>query len=62
MKLVYIFLILEHPGPSQRLKKTIDIDTHKVLLKESGVNLTLTIVDTPGTQHKYLSYGFTLGQ
>jgi len=38
----------EHPGPSQRLKKTIDIDTHKVLLKESGVNLTLTIVDTPG--------------
>ena len=49
MKLIYIFLILEHPGPSQRLKKTIDIDTHKVLLKESGVNLTLTIVDTPGT-------------
>lgn len=48
MKLIYIFLILEHPGPSQRLKKTIDIDTHKVLLKESGVNLTLTIVDTPG--------------
>merc|ERR1712223_1815863 len=38
----------EHPGPSQRLKKTVDIDAHKVLLKESGVNLTLTIVDTPG--------------
>merc|ERR1712141_49806 len=42
------FLQIKHPGPSQRLKKTIDIDTHKVLLKESGVNLTLTIVDTPG--------------
>ena len=38
----------QYPGPSQRLKKTVDIDTHKVLLKESGVNLTLTIVDTPG--------------
>jgi len=24
------------------------VDTHKVLLRESGVNLTLTIVDTPG--------------
>ncbi len=24
------------------------VDTHKVLMKESGVNLTLTIVDTPG--------------
>merc|ERR1711884_483684 len=31
-----------------RLKKTVAIDTHKVLLKEKGVNLTLTIVDTPG--------------
>lgn len=38
----------EYPGPSQRLKKTVAIDTHKVLLKEKGVNLTLTIVDTPG--------------
>ena len=55
MKLIYIFLILEHPGPSQRLKKTIDIDTHKVLLKESGVNLTLTIVDTPGM---YIEFEF----
>ena len=53
MKLIYICLIVEHPGPSQRLKKTIDIDTHKVLLKESGVNLTLTIVDTPGTYIKF---------
>ena len=59
MKLIYIFLILEHPGPSQRLKKTIDIDTHKVLLKESGVNLTLTIVDTPGT---YIGFELTSNQ
>ena len=33
----------DYPGPSQRLKKTVAIDTHKVLLKEKGVNLTLTI-------------------
>jgi septin 7 len=38
----------EYPGPSYRLKKTVAIETNKVLLKESGVNLTLTIVDTPG--------------
>merc|ERR1711962_1270745 len=37
-----------HPGPSHRLKKTVQVETHKVLLKEGGVNLTLTIVDTPG--------------
>jgi len=37
-----------HPGPSQRLKKTVQVETHKVLLNEKGVNLTLTIVDTPG--------------
>ena len=41
-------IISDYPGPSQRLKKTVAIDTHKVLLKEKGVNLTLTIVDTPG--------------
>lgn len=38
----------EYPGPSTRIKKTIKVDTHKVLMKESGVNLTLTVVDTPG--------------
>ena len=38
----------EYPGPSQRLKKTIAVETNKVLLKEGGVNLSLTIVDTPG--------------
>ena len=58
MKLLYIFLILEHPGPSQRLKKTLDIDTHKVLLKESDVNLTLTLVDTPGMK-TFLKIVFT---
>lgn len=38
-----------HPGPSLRLKKTVQVETHRVLMKEgAGVNLTLTIVDTPG--------------
>ena len=37
-----------YPGPSARIKKTVAVETNKVLLKESGVNLTLTIVDTPG--------------
>jgi len=39
---------VEHPGPSHRVKKTVQMDTTKVLLKENGVNLTLTVVDTPG--------------
>ncbi|KAK7872263.1 hypothetical protein R5R35_012116 [Gryllus longicercus] len=38
----------EYPGPSQRIKKTLQVETSKVLLKENGVNLTLTVVDTPG--------------
>ncbi|XP_011629920.1 septin-7 isoform X2 [Pogonomyrmex barbatus] len=38
----------EYPGPSLRIKKTVAVETSKVLLKESGVNLTLTVVDTPG--------------
>lgn len=38
----------QHPGPSQRAKKTVAVDTTKVLLKENSVNLSLTIVDTPG--------------
>ena len=38
-----------HPGPSLRLKKTVQVETSQVLLREgAGVNLTLTIVDTPG--------------
>ncbi|KAL1129642.1 hypothetical protein AAG570_012587 [Ranatra chinensis] len=38
----------EHPGPSQRVKKTVQVETSCTLLKENGVNLTLTVVDTPG--------------
>jgi len=38
----------EHPGPSHRVKKTVQVETTKVLLKENGVNLMLTVVDTPG--------------
>lgn len=38
----------QHPGPSLRAKKTVGVDTTKVLLKENSVNLSLTIVDTPG--------------
>ncbi|CAG9132281.1 unnamed protein product [Plutella xylostella] len=38
----------KHPGPSHRVKKTVGVETSVVLLKENGVNLTLTIVDTPG--------------
>uniref|UniRef100_A0AAY5ESM1 Septin n=1 Tax=Electrophorus electricus TaxID=8005 RepID=A0AAY5ESM1_ELEEL len=38
----------EYPGPSQRIKKTVQVEQSKVLVKEGGVQLTLTIVDTPG--------------
>ncbi|XP_026731501.1 septin-7 isoform X3 [Trichoplusia ni] len=38
----------KHPGPSLRVKKTVGVETSVVILKENGVNLTLTIVDTPG--------------
>lgn len=38
----------QHPGPSKRIKKTVTVESTKVLLKENGVNLTLTVVDTPG--------------
>ncbi|XP_048402805.1 septin-7-like [Stegostoma tigrinum] len=38
----------EYPGPSLRIKKTIQVEQVKVLVKEGGVQLTLTIVDTPG--------------
>lgn len=38
----------EYPGPSHRVKKTVQVETTRVLLKEGNVNLTLTIVDTPG--------------
>lgn len=38
----------ENPGPSHRIKKTVEVETSRVLLQESGVKLNLTIVDTPG--------------
>ncbi|XP_072013123.1 septin-7-like isoform X3 [Amphiura filiformis] len=38
----------QYPGPSQRIKKTVKVETSQVLLKENGVQLRLTIVDTPG--------------
>ncbi|XP_005178859.1 protein peanut-like [Musca domestica] len=38
----------QYPGPSLRKKKTVAVEATKVLLKENGVNLTLTVVDTPG--------------
>jgi len=38
----------EYPGPTARASKTVSVETSRVLLKERNVNLTLTIVDTPG--------------
>lgn len=38
----------QHPGPSHRIKKTVAVENTHVLLKENGVNLSLTVVDTPG--------------
>lgn len=38
----------DHPGPSLRVGKTVRVETNRCLLKEKGVNLSLTIVDTPG--------------
>ncbi|KAL3860337.1 hypothetical protein ACJMK2_010476 [Sinanodonta woodiana] len=38
----------EYPGPSHRIQKTVKVDQTLVVLKENGVQLRLTIVDTPG--------------
>lgn len=38
----------EYPGPTLRAKKTLKVETTRVLLIENGVKLTLTVVDTPG--------------
>jgi len=48
------------PGPSLRIKKTVSVETNKVLLRESGVNLTLTVVDTPGLSTNRRKAHFTL--
>lgn len=36
------------PGPSQRPKRTVQVEKSQVVLKENGVQLRLTVVDTPG--------------
>ncbi|TRY56871.1 hypothetical protein DNTS_013960 [Danionella cerebrum] len=38
----------DYPGPSHRIKKTVQVEQSKMLMKEGGVQLLLTIVDTPG--------------
>ena len=38
----------EFPGTNKRKKKTVTVDSTTVVLTEKGVNLRLTIVDTPG--------------
>ncbi|XP_040063237.1 septin-7 isoform X1 [Ixodes scapularis] len=38
----------EYPGPSQRVKKTVQVETTRVVLREGSVHLCLTVVDTPG--------------
>ncbi|XP_022905726.1 septin-7 [Onthophagus taurus] len=48
MFMTEIYNSTDYPGPTQRLKKTVAVETTKVLLKENGVNLLLTMVDTPG--------------
>lgn len=48
MFLTEIYNSTDYPGPTQRLKKTVAVETTRVMLKENGVNLLLTMVDTPG--------------
>uniref|UniRef100_A0A672Z4Q8 Septin-type G domain-containing protein n=1 Tax=Sphaeramia orbicularis TaxID=375764 RepID=A0A672Z4Q8_9TELE len=45
---------LNTPGPSHRIKTTVQVEQSKVLVKERGVHLLLTIIDTPG-------FGYTVG-
>ena len=52
MKKDIIFYLLnffqEYPGPSHRVKKTMAVEKTQIGLKESGVQLNLTVVDAPG--------------
>lgn len=48
MFLTDIYNSTDYPGPTQRLKKTVAVETTRIMLKENGVNLLLTMVDTPG--------------
>jgi len=38
----------DYPGPSMRIKKTLKVEKTRVRLEENGVELRLTVVDTPG--------------
>lgn len=38
----------DYQGPSHRIQKTVKVETTQCLLKENGVQLNLTTVDTPG--------------
>jgi len=38
----------EYPGPSQRVKKTAKVEQTRITVRESGVQLNLSCVDTPG--------------
>lgn len=38
----------QYPGPSRRSVKTLSVHETDVKIHENGVNLTLTVVDTPG--------------
>jgi len=38
----------EYPGPSQRIKKTSKVEQTRITVRESGVQLNLACVDTPG--------------
>lgn len=48
MFLTDIYNSTDYPGPTHRVKKTVSVETTRVMLKENGVNLLLTVVDTPG--------------
>lgn len=48
MFLTDIYNSADYPGPTHRVKKTVSVETTRVMLKENGVNLLLTVVDTPG--------------
>ncbi|CAG0889539.1 unnamed protein product, partial [Cyprideis torosa] len=38
----------DYPGPSNRVSETVRVEPTRVVLKEKGVKLTLTLVDCPG--------------
>uniref|UniRef100_A0A669D361 Septin-type G domain-containing protein n=1 Tax=Oreochromis niloticus TaxID=8128 RepID=A0A669D361_ORENI len=52
------FTLMDCPGPSHRIKKTVQVEYSKVLIKEGGVQLSLTIVDTPGLGDVLIFFAF----